>query len=310
MEERNDMFEPDAPRTDEPQPENEGWDAARERFSGEDVEQPQEAGRPDAPSEAVPSEAPQAEPSQPAPVDWEARYRTLEAETEAMRRRLAPQPQPEASEPVSPSRSEQPKQVALPEEMKAEANVFTERYPELADLLTEDSAAGRLLRKQLGEYGTEEAAAYAIPIGEARRAAQVSRRAAQDAGQRSVEVQARQYWGSVEQAHPDVVRAIRNGHGNRLVEELRSWAKHKPYEEGSALLAAIENNGDAQGTISLLTRWKQDMQNAQAGQPTQDQRRDIARSMAAVPSRGGQAPAPGQTRAEGDGWDAAKRRWG
>lgn len=317
MEEREDTQERDIVREpEERQPEDGGWDAARERFGGEQAEaqplepEPQESPSPES-AEAPPisSEAQAAPQEQPAPVDWEARSRALEAENQAMREALASR-RPEQAGRGPELQGEQPKAVPISEDMKAEARAFAEQYPDLAGLLTEDSPAGRLLRKKLGEYGADEAAAYAIPIGESRRAAQASQRVAQDLGQRSAEAQVQHFWNAVEQVHPDVMGVIRSGKGGQLVEELRSWAKSKSYEEGSALLAAIERSGDAQGTIGVLTRWKREMEAAQTDQPTGDQRKDIARSMAAVPSRGSQTPAPAERREPSDGWDAAKRRWG
>lgn len=287
------------------QQESDGWDAARDRFDGEEQVAPVETEPqvdPDRQEQPV-EEQPVQQTEQP--IDWEARCRAAEAEKEAMRQQLEQrQIQQQVQQP------ERKAGVPIPDEMKAEAKVFAEQYPDLADLLTEDSAAGRLIRKKLGEYGTEEAAAHAIPIGESRRAAQASQRAAQDAGQYTAAVQVQQYWGAVEQEHPDVVRAIKNGYGGRLVEELRNWAKTKPYEEGRVLLETLDRTGDAQGTCGLLARWKADMQAAQTGQPTQDQRRDIARNMAAVPSRNGQAPAAQAMPSEDSGWGDAKRRWG
>ena len=300
--------------------ESDGWDAARDRFDGGVQPSPVDTepqADPDRPEQAVegqpveerPVQQPVQQPEQP--VDWEARYRAAEAEKEAMRRQLEQrQVQQQVQQPQPEQQQERKAGVPIPDEMKAEAKVFAEQYPDLADLLTEDSAAGRLIRKKLGEYGTEEAAAHAIPIGESRRAAQASQRAAQDAGQYTAAVQVQQNWGAVEQEHPDVVRAIKNGYGGRLVEELRNWAKTKPYEEGRVLLETLDRTGDAQGTCGLLARWKADMQAAQTGQPTQDQRREIARSMAAVPSRNGQAPAAQVQASEDSGWGDAKRRWG
>ena len=293
------------------QREGDGWDAARDRFDGCDAQpavetEPQaDSDRQEQPVEEQPVQQPAQQPEQP--IDWEARYRAAEAEKEALRQKLE-QRQPAAQPEPEPRRERAA--VPIPEDLKEEAQVFSEQYPDLADLLTEDSPAGRLLRKKLSEYGTDEAAAYAIPIGESRRAAQASQRAAQNVGKQTAEIQVRQYWGAVEQAHPDVVRAIKNGYGGRLVEELRTWAKTKPYEEGKVLLETLERSGDIEGTCGLLARWKQDMQAAQTGHPTRNQRRDIARSMSAVPSRSGQAPAAQAIPSEDSGWGDAKRRWG
>ncbi len=175
---------------------------------------------------------------------------------------------------------------------------FAQKYPELAQIALEYSPVGIGIRERLETYGPEEAAEFATPVMEGRKAKEKESLAIrQEEEKRAAEQHMVEWQQQVFTAVPELYAAVQAGQNVAYIREVEQWAKSKPYEEAAALLAVIER-GSAEQTIALLNTYK-----AEKAQQKSSAKKKAADALAAVPGH----PNPLGIRQEGkkDDYDRA-----
>lgn len=213
--------------------------------------------------------------------DWQAEFARQKAETEALKRQLEsllrtdggwegtgcalPRSASELSTCAANESECRPgrpverhgvvNMAALSPELAEQLKTFASRYPDLAPLAREHSLLGEGIRKRLETYGAEEAADYAAPAWEARRARQEAERQREEEARRSSERYAQEFQTAVFSGAPDFAEAMQAGRGAQYLAEVEQWAQSKPYGEATRLLNVIER-GTAPETLRLLEQYR------------------------------------------------------
>ncbi len=224
-------------------------------------------------------------PETPEEPEWKTELAKIRAENETLKRQV---------EEVA----KKPPEGIPVEDMPEDYAEFAKQYPELAHMARENSPIGRGIRNRLENLGVEDAAEYAAPALEVRKAKERESFVARQEEEKQASAQAMADWqAKVFVAVPELHAAMQAGNGNKFVSEVETWAKSKPYEEASSLLAIIDS-GSAEQTIALLNRFKAE-KSQQKGAAT----KKAADAMAAVPGH----PNPLGIRQEGkkDDYDRA-----
>jgi hypothetical protein len=200
-----------------------------------------------------------------------------------------------------PEQQKAPTTIEVPADLKTEIEELTNRDPQLAAIVLEDSKDGEKLRKSLEEYGVDYAEERADTIRLRREVRQKvsSVEATTQSAMRDAKADA--FYSAVSVKHPDWVSVTtdpaRRQDYDAYMANVRSWAESLPYAEGAAAFRVMEKGTPAE-VVDLLDRYKA----AKQGGGT-DRKGPSADDALAVPSRSG--PPPSRKIASKDDFDSA-----
>jgi hypothetical protein len=278
---------------------SEGWNAASdavvdepEAEASEDTEEAREA----APSEEETDEAQdtgegteEGETDETDETDLDPdEYRRLKAFEASMKGRMDALRREKAELELQLQQQQTPKRntrkVEIGEDLQFLADDFKKKFPQLVDLLEEDSDEGKRVREALEEGGTYTAGVLAENVHRQREAETRELVSAQQAAQ--------QHYQTLAQEHPEFSEYILGGDpekSKKLLGAIKGWiSESMTFAEGAEAMRVLDK-GSTSEVSNLLGRFKKAVQERQAqeqqGQVTKQKRDQSAADGAAVRSR-------------------------